>query len=239
MSVALLQDRTKVVEISDELEAFFWVLIYYAVRYLPSNIEDVGNWLEDHFDTFSFAKGKYVCGSKKKNAVCMDGALIADDIEDEKLRFGSPLDRLVNACLRRFKARYHVYRHSRLQHKKKLQEPVDDITLPPPPEHSPTPTLANGLARIMFLGLSGMPQPGTLLPDPDGDDLPEPPPTESEIALARKVDTHDATLASIWAACVDPNWPTRLNVAKDCVPVGWEPGTTVCSKLDPDVETGD
>lgn len=241
MSVALLQKRTKVVEISDELEAFFWVLIYYAVRYLVSNVDDVGNWLEDHFDTFSFAKGKYVCGSKKKIAVSRDGALIADDIENEKLRFGGPLDRLISACLHRFKAHYHVYRHNRLQRKKKkLQESVSDIKLPPSPEPTTTPTPANALARIMSLKLSAMPQPSDPFPDPDGDDLPEPPPTDSELALARKVDTHDATLASILAAYADPNWPAKLNVVKDRVPVGWEPkrqlGPIARSKLDHDVE---
>ena len=52
MSVALLNNPSKVVEIADDLEAHFYVLLYHAVRYLRSNCTNVPNWIEDFFDVF-------------------------------------------------------------------------------------------------------------------------------------------------------------------------------------------
>ncbi|KAL1942227.1 hypothetical protein VTO73DRAFT_6291 [Trametes versicolor] len=51
MSVAALEDHAKVIETSDELESFFHVLLYNAVRHLKSNCPDVGVFIEDFFDT--------------------------------------------------------------------------------------------------------------------------------------------------------------------------------------------
>ncbi|KAI0631748.1 hypothetical protein C8Q77DRAFT_1272662, partial [Trametes polyzona] len=50
MSVAVLCDMCKVVETSDELESFFYVLLYYSIRYLRSNCADVGAFIEHLFD---------------------------------------------------------------------------------------------------------------------------------------------------------------------------------------------
>ncbi|TBU26657.1 hypothetical protein BD311DRAFT_601956, partial [Dichomitus squalens] len=51
LSVAMLS-RSKEVEICDELESFFYVILYYAVRYLRSNIDDgiIGEWIYTFFD---------------------------------------------------------------------------------------------------------------------------------------------------------------------------------------------
>ncbi|EJF59451.1 hypothetical protein DICSQDRAFT_24536, partial [Dichomitus squalens LYAD-421 SS1] len=51
LSVAILS-RLKEVEICDELESFFYVILYYAVRYLRSNIGDgvIGTWIHTFFD---------------------------------------------------------------------------------------------------------------------------------------------------------------------------------------------
>ena len=52
MSVALLS-HSKPVEICDELEAFLYVLIYYAARYLKSDCDGatIAIFLDEFFDT--------------------------------------------------------------------------------------------------------------------------------------------------------------------------------------------
>ena len=52
MSVAMLTENSKVVEIADELESFYHVILYNAVRYLASNCTNAGAFIEDFFDTY-------------------------------------------------------------------------------------------------------------------------------------------------------------------------------------------
>ena len=69
MSVALLTHK-KFIEICDELEAFFYVIVYYATRYLKSNYSDadVAKFIEAFFDTYNFVDGAWRCGTLKSNA---------------------------------------------------------------------------------------------------------------------------------------------------------------------------
>ena len=55
----------------DELESFFHVLLYYAVRFLPHNLADqkVGRFLHEYFDGFSPDDEGYRCGEVKHNAM--------------------------------------------------------------------------------------------------------------------------------------------------------------------------
>ena len=65
MSVALLLKDTKVVEIPDELESFFHVLVYYSVRFVDSNIDYADNFICDYFDArLQYLDGER-CGSLK------------------------------------------------------------------------------------------------------------------------------------------------------------------------------
>ncbi|KAI0759288.1 hypothetical protein BD413DRAFT_437480, partial [Trametes elegans] len=53
MSVQYVRQQAKVpVTVADELESFFHVLLFYAVRFLRHNIEDVSNFVEQYFDCF-------------------------------------------------------------------------------------------------------------------------------------------------------------------------------------------
>ncbi|KAI0667547.1 hypothetical protein C8Q78DRAFT_1105481, partial [Trametes maxima] len=66
MSVAVLSKHSRIVQISDELESFFHVTLYYAVRYLRSNCKDVGTFIEAFFDSYNVTEdNKYECGTKK------------------------------------------------------------------------------------------------------------------------------------------------------------------------------
>ena len=124
LSVALLS-RLKEVEICDELESFFYVILYYAVRYLYSNIDEelVGEWIHNFFDTFGFAgeTSGYVCGQVKLNAI-KTGELIVS--EDETLKFNSPMDGLIADLLNMFKAHHAVVVHLRKRAKLKTLKEV-------------------------------------------------------------------------------------------------------------------
>ena len=124
LSVALLS-RLKEVEICDELESFFYVILYYAVRYLYSNIDEelVGEWIHNFFDTCGFAgeTSGYVRGQVKLNAI-KTGELIVS--EDETLKFNSPMDGLIADLLDMFKAHHAVVVHLRKRAKLKTLKEV-------------------------------------------------------------------------------------------------------------------
>lgn len=99
--------RPKLVEICDELESFFYVILYYAVRYLRSNIDDadVRHWIHSFFDTYGVHRDTYVCGEKKLNAIKNGELLISPT---EKLKFHSPMDDVIAELLMWFKAHHAV-----------------------------------------------------------------------------------------------------------------------------------
>ncbi|EIW53024.1 uncharacterized protein TRAVEDRAFT_75206 [Trametes versicolor FP-101664 SS1] len=120
MSVATLNEHAKVVETSDELESFFHVILYYAVRYLVSNCSDAGNFIENFFESYSLVNKKYLCGKTKRSAM-YSGKLVLDDT-DSSLKFSSPLDWFLLRLLALFKAHYAV-----VQHKKKQAEKANAV----------------------------------------------------------------------------------------------------------------
>ncbi|KAI0707489.1 hypothetical protein C8T65DRAFT_740413 [Cerioporus squamosus] len=111
MSVARLS-RHKPVEICDEMESFFYILLYFAVRYLRSPCSDhtVANFLDRFFDQYSFADGRWVCGSKKLNTIATGNLSMAYTVP---LTFDGNLnmDRVIGTLLSWFKAHHAVWRH--------------------------------------------------------------------------------------------------------------------------------
>ena len=106
MSVALLSGD-KEVEICDELEAFFYVLLYYGVRYLPSNIDDsgVGNWISTFFDTYGVQGDHYVCGDSKLSALTTGTLVVSASKNTSKyVQFDGPFDGVIKDLLAWFKA---------------------------------------------------------------------------------------------------------------------------------------
>ncbi|TBU38476.1 hypothetical protein BD309DRAFT_874282 [Dichomitus squalens] len=71
MSAHALNDPYRRIVIQDELESFFHVLLYYAIRFLPHNLQDVcvGKFLTDYFDDYSIYDGYYICGRAKHDAM--------------------------------------------------------------------------------------------------------------------------------------------------------------------------
>ncbi|TFK88445.1 hypothetical protein K466DRAFT_662291 [Polyporus arcularius HHB13444] len=71
MSARALNNPDKEIVVEDELEAFFHVLLYHAVRFLPHNIDpdSVPKFLEDYFDGCSTKGEEYRCGMAKLMAM--------------------------------------------------------------------------------------------------------------------------------------------------------------------------
>ena len=69
MSAHALKDPCKRILIEDEMESWFHLLLYYALRYLPHNCIDLGQFINDYFDGFVQADGEYYCGDTKWAAV--------------------------------------------------------------------------------------------------------------------------------------------------------------------------
>ncbi|TBU26895.1 hypothetical protein BD311DRAFT_666620 [Dichomitus squalens] len=68
MSVYLLMNTLRRVKIEDELESFFHILVYYAVRYLKSNLltdDDAAHFLEKCYDCFTVHDNRIICGVQK------------------------------------------------------------------------------------------------------------------------------------------------------------------------------
>ncbi|TBU21260.1 hypothetical protein BD311DRAFT_772379, partial [Dichomitus squalens] len=132
MSVALLSHGLKIVGVADELESFFHVMLYYAVRYLKvenCDLPTIANYLYTYFDLYGVDNGVYVCGDKKRQTIA-EGRLTVS--VNKKLEFGSPLDTLFSQLLLCFKARHVVLaneaeKSAKSPSKAKTQAPSNDI----------------------------------------------------------------------------------------------------------------
>ncbi|PIL33408.1 hypothetical protein GSI_04030 [Ganoderma sinense ZZ0214-1] len=71
MSVHALVKKHRPIEIPDDLESFFHVLVYFAIRFLPHNLADnlVGHFLYTYFDDYSDGAPGFTCGQLKYNAI--------------------------------------------------------------------------------------------------------------------------------------------------------------------------
>ncbi|KAI0668608.1 hypothetical protein C8Q78DRAFT_1155390 [Trametes maxima] len=75
LSVSALDHPSKEITIEDELESFFHVLLFFAIRFLHHNCVDVGPFMFTYFDDHNTNEGKYICGTKKGSSV-RDGSII-------------------------------------------------------------------------------------------------------------------------------------------------------------------
>ena len=113
MSVNLLNHTTKPVNISDELESFFHVLVYYSIRYLNSNCEHVQSWVDNYFHKY-LGPGRMLSCGQKSYALEVTGELRTRLLEGPLL-FRSPMDFVLDAVLRSLRAHYKVMSHEAAQ----------------------------------------------------------------------------------------------------------------------------
>ncbi|KAI0667501.1 hypothetical protein C8Q78DRAFT_384050 [Trametes maxima] len=116
MSVAYVAANwTRPIEVADELESFFHVTLFYAVRFLRNSLQSVNEFILEYFDTFNGSgQGRIVCGALKTLTLRF-GILEASNTP---LRFlkrdggeGNPLNELLKKLLRLFKGRYEYLQY--------------------------------------------------------------------------------------------------------------------------------
>ncbi len=232
MSVALLLRLKANVEVSDEAESFFYVVLYHAVRYLQSNFtcNTVANYIDEFFDQYGFDNDQYTCGHKKLSTI-KDGLLA--NFENE-LVFAAPgMNAVLKKLLLWFRAHYIVTKYDLTPQTTPFGVIVPPASLPSPcpptaPPRPPTPPSPSGPAFVAdsddeYEDEEDMEAPrlsSVNIPEDEGKAAP----TAKERQLAALVDTHDAMLVILkdaleWDA---PQWAHGENVG-DRVPSKWTP----------------
>lgn len=202
MSVNLLQKTSKPLQVSDELESFFHVLVYYSVRYLRSNCPDVPSWIDNYFNTYAAPNRLYPCG-QKSTAVESTGYLQTGPAEGPLL-FNSPMDELLATMLNSFRAYYKVLQDE----VRRSAPPAPPCSRPRRPTRSPSPVPVVIPASWFVFRCIG---------DDDAPDAPQKPvnssaasqsngPTAEDRHLAKNVATHDFFLNFLTHMVCDQGW---------------------------------
>ncbi|KAI0333041.1 hypothetical protein GY45DRAFT_1320339 [Cubamyces sp. BRFM 1775] len=69
MSASALSHPAKRILVQDDMESFFHLLVYYAIRFLPHNCADVGRFMDLYFDGHEDLNGVVYGGEKKLNTM--------------------------------------------------------------------------------------------------------------------------------------------------------------------------
>ncbi|KAI1788211.1 hypothetical protein LXA43DRAFT_648708 [Ganoderma leucocontextum] len=109
MSVNLLSNFSNPVRISDELESFFHVLVYFAIRYLRSNCDDIETFIDGYFNHYEGPGRMHTCG--QKSIIMESTGMLRTQFPYGHLLFMDPLDALLDVVLQRFRAHYKILQH--------------------------------------------------------------------------------------------------------------------------------
>lgn len=242
MSATLLNHHDKAAEICDDLEAFFHVILYYAVRYLKSNLtpKQVGEFIDEYFDQFQYYD-KWRCGQRKQ-AVLQSGLLLTGD--PVKITFGSSMDDLFAALLPWFQGNHIVQEYkASLEEASSPTSPTVLFSLPPAQPYA----LFDKRQRLLFgsskkrrradsAGIEDSFIDNASADDSSDDDsynsatnvaststsqLRARAPTAEESNNAARVQTHKAFMSTIKRLCRDPKaayWPHDRNPSGDRYP---------------------
>ncbi|KAI1788236.1 hypothetical protein LXA43DRAFT_649327 [Ganoderma leucocontextum] len=191
MSINLLQEPSRPVQISDELESFFHVLVYYAVRHLRSTCDHPSSWITDYFYRYS---GLQRLG-QKLSTIETRGRLETLS-PPGPLLFFSPLDKLLFIALQSFKAHYKVMDHAR-------QEACAAPPTPPPPMAPMTAARRRLMRRNYHVDEEIR---ALLCAERAARNLLEEGPTSEERELAAKLVDHTFMLAHLEKFLQDPRW---------------------------------
>ncbi|KAI1782440.1 hypothetical protein LXA43DRAFT_977568 [Ganoderma leucocontextum] len=195
LSIALLRPGLIQVGIPDELESFFHVLLYYALRYIKSancSGESIANFLDQYFDLYGYEDGTYICGALKRSMI-KEGKICVGS--DTYIRFDNPLDDLFVQLLSWFKARYIVLAHEKNKIAAAKRQPATSAS------NTTGPVLA---------------QYGPIQPAAKRNKEP----TDEETALAELVKSHGSMIVAL-GTTICGSWPDQK--AEDQIPSGWKP----------------
>ncbi|EJF60931.1 hypothetical protein DICSQDRAFT_170786 [Dichomitus squalens LYAD-421 SS1] len=106
MPVNLLSRPAQAVRISDELESFFHVLVYYSLRHLRSNCAHPISYIDNYFHNYAGPGFLYTCGWK--SLVMEVDEWLSTRFPHRPLLFRSPVDELLDTLLKCFRAHYRV-----------------------------------------------------------------------------------------------------------------------------------
>ncbi|TFK78900.1 hypothetical protein K466DRAFT_606571 [Polyporus arcularius HHB13444] len=119
MSARALNNPEKEIVVEDEIEAFFHVLLYHAVRFLPHNLnpDHIPQFLQDYFDGCCTMGGEYRCGLAKLTAMengfititTYNSAPATLKFLQRDMKTSHVLDGLVSRLLRSFKEVYALH----------------------------------------------------------------------------------------------------------------------------------
>ncbi len=193
MSVNLLQEPSRPVQISDELESFFHVIVYYAVRHLRSTCDRPSSWITDYYYRYAGPQQLGACGLKS-TAIETRGRLETLS-PPGPLLFSSPLDELLSTALQSFRAHYKVMDHERQQ------------ACAPPPPSSPVPPMDPARKRLRRRNYHVDEEVRALLRAERANRKPvQQGPTAEERDLAAKLVDHTFMLAHLEKFLHDPRW---------------------------------
>ncbi|KAI1784468.1 hypothetical protein LXA43DRAFT_1042241, partial [Ganoderma leucocontextum] len=227
MSVYSLTYPRLPVSIADELESFFHVLIYLAVRLLRTSSLNIGGFIDSYFEAFELdCNNRAICGSLKKEII-QTGSLMwnekpirflsAPPSEDQGVQLQddseclSPLNDIVAKYLAYFEARYAVLKYES-QAKKGDPKPLPSLQTAIEAATSSSAAAARAreirLAREQAMGLhdpseSDSPDP---VPTPDSHRPKKPP--QSVYEMAGKLSDHDAVLKMLVKEARTRVWPS-------------------------------
>ncbi|KAI0767090.1 hypothetical protein C8Q74DRAFT_1204009 [Fomes fomentarius] len=77
LAAHVLKNLRKKILLEDEMESWLHLLLYFAIRYLPHNCDDVGSFINDYFDGYVERNGQYSCGRTKWTSV-VEGVIDTD-----------------------------------------------------------------------------------------------------------------------------------------------------------------
>lgn len=187
MSLAYIDSQwTHPIAVADELESFFHVMLFWALRFLPHTLDDTAAYVVEYFDTFQkVSKDKYVCSRLKNNLMLPNDfkdTLSVEFVTNTRTK-GSPLNTLIGKLLRLFQARYAVRKHEQsLKQKPTGSDPAPSGTNAAQMTH-PLPQFEMHEKKRDWLEEAGRP----IVPSEE----PESPPlSDMQKELAKSLDTH-------------------------------------------------
>ncbi|EIW53071.1 uncharacterized protein TRAVEDRAFT_53486 [Trametes versicolor FP-101664 SS1] len=119
-------ERTRPVAVPDELESFFHVMLFYAIRFLPHTLGNTAQYVAEYFDiSQDYGNNRPLC-SVVKYWVMRSGDFMMPSLNFVKNSGdpGSPLDTLIYLLLQHFKARYEVLKYESTIQQKKPSKPI-------------------------------------------------------------------------------------------------------------------
>ncbi|EJF60926.1 hypothetical protein DICSQDRAFT_170783 [Dichomitus squalens LYAD-421 SS1] len=196
MSVNILTNPLTPVQVSDELESFFHVLLYYSLRYLRSNCKCPTSYIEKYFENYAGPGRLHTCGWKSW-AIEVD-YFLSNQYPACPLLFDSTMYEILGTIMKCFQVLYKV----RKANGRKTRPPPLPPKLPPPKPPARIPVI-RFFGDDAKLARAKMPAP------PPVDDTP----TSEDRERAKKVTDHQFMIEHITKTLSSSEWPDD-----DCAP---------------------